>query len=105
MERSLRIRLGLAAPILGFFYFYLLVLLIGWTSSAPNCGNGTRNSAVAASGYLAARLEQPPHFLRHRSHQAAYCRAVGSLVHPTIVFSRRNLDDRFTATSLGELKD
>src|SRR5665213_1597634 len=33
MERSIRIRLGLAAPILGFLYFYLLVLLIGWTSS------------------------------------------------------------------------
>ena len=33
MERSIRIRLGLAAPILGIVYFYLLVLLIGLTSS------------------------------------------------------------------------
>jgi hypothetical protein len=33
MERSIRIRFGLAAPILGFVYFYLLVLLIGLTSS------------------------------------------------------------------------
>jgi biotin transporter BioY len=33
MERSTRIRLGLAAPTLGFLYFYLLVLLIGWMSS------------------------------------------------------------------------
>ncbi len=33
MEKSMRIRLGLAGPTLGFVYFYLLVLLIGWTSS------------------------------------------------------------------------
>jgi hypothetical protein len=33
MERSVRLRIGLAAPILGILYFYLLVFLIGWTSA------------------------------------------------------------------------
>jgi hypothetical protein len=33
MERSVRLRLILAAPVLAGLYFYLLVLLIGWTSA------------------------------------------------------------------------
>jgi hypothetical protein len=33
MERSVRLRLGLAAPVLGALYYYLLVFLIGWTSA------------------------------------------------------------------------
>jgi hypothetical protein len=33
MERSVRLRLVLAAPVLAALYFYLLVLLIGWTSA------------------------------------------------------------------------
>jgi hypothetical protein len=33
MERSIRLRLVLAAPVLGVLYFYLLVFLIGWTSA------------------------------------------------------------------------
>ena len=35
MQRSVRLRLGLAAPLLGTQYFYLLVFLIGWTSARP----------------------------------------------------------------------
>ena len=33
MERSVRLRLALAAPVLAALYFYLLVILIGWTSA------------------------------------------------------------------------
>lgn len=33
MERSVRLRLGLAAPVLGALYFYLLVFLIGSISA------------------------------------------------------------------------
>jgi hypothetical protein len=33
MERSVRLRLVFAAPVLGALYFYLLIFLIGWTST------------------------------------------------------------------------
>jgi len=33
MDRSVRFRLVLAAPVLGAIYFYLLLFLIGWTSA------------------------------------------------------------------------
>jgi hypothetical protein len=33
MERSVRLRIGLAAPVLGVLYFYFLVFLIGWTAA------------------------------------------------------------------------
>jgi hypothetical protein len=33
MERSVRLRLGLAAPVLAALYYYLLIFLIGWTST------------------------------------------------------------------------
>jgi len=33
MERSIRLRLVLAAPVLAALYFYLLVFLIAWTSA------------------------------------------------------------------------
>lgn len=35
MQRSVRLRLGLAAPVLAALYFYLLIFLIGWTSARP----------------------------------------------------------------------
>jgi hypothetical protein len=33
MERSVRLRIVLAAPLLATLYFYLLVFIIGWTSA------------------------------------------------------------------------
>jgi len=33
MEPSVRLRLGLAAPLLAALYYYLLVFIIGWTST------------------------------------------------------------------------
>ncbi len=35
MDRSVRLRLVLAAPVLGAVYYYLLIFLIGWTSASP----------------------------------------------------------------------
>lgn len=35
MERSVRLRLVLAAPVLAAIYYYLLIFLIGWTSASP----------------------------------------------------------------------
>jgi hypothetical protein len=35
MDRSVRFRLVLAAPVLGAAYYYLLIFLIGWTSATP----------------------------------------------------------------------
>lgn len=35
MDRSFRLRLVLAAPVLGAAYYYLLIFLIGWTSASP----------------------------------------------------------------------
>jgi hypothetical protein len=35
MDRSVRLRLVLAAPVLGAVYYYLLILLIGLTSASP----------------------------------------------------------------------
>jgi hypothetical protein len=34
MERSVRLRLVFAAPVLSALYFYLLIFLIGWTSTS-----------------------------------------------------------------------
>ena len=35
MDRSFRLCLALAAPVLGAAYYYLLIFLIGWTSASP----------------------------------------------------------------------
>ena len=35
MDRSVRLRLILAAPVLGAMYYYLLIFLIGFTSATP----------------------------------------------------------------------
>src|ERR1700677_2814885 len=54
MERSIRIRLGLAAPIFGFVYFYLLVLLIGCGSDPSSAASTT----VAPTRGLRSSAEQ-----------------------------------------------
>jgi hypothetical protein len=34
MERSVQLRLVLAAPVLGAIYYYFLIFLISWTSAS-----------------------------------------------------------------------